>query len=245
MARIYKIKSGAIFLSDAHANTNRANFRAFLQELNSLENENLPSQIFMLGDMFDFLANTTYSQKFYEFEINLINEISKKCEIFYFEGNHDFNLAEIFSGVKVFANKEQPVSFKSDMDEILQISHGDIFLPKQTQTTLLFLRNKIFLKIANALDTMLNYAITKAILNAQSKKNLDRKAENFANFIEPKIHNYTAKIVVEGHYHQDSVLEFGKKIYINLACFGVKPKIYKFDDKTSKFDEFCLNLNLK
>ncbi|MBQ6223824.1 MAG: metallophosphoesterase, partial [Campylobacter sp.] len=97
MARIYKIKSGAIFLSDAHANTNRANFRAFLQELNSLENENLPSQIFMLGDMFDFLANTTYSQKFYEFEINLINEISKKCEIFYFEGNHDFNLAEIFS----------------------------------------------------------------------------------------------------------------------------------------------------
>ncbi|MBR6952696.1 MAG: metallophosphoesterase, partial [Campylobacter sp.] len=191
---MYKIKSGAIFLSDAHANTNRANFRAFLQELNSLENENLPSQIFMLGDMFDFLANTTYSQKFYEFEINLINEISKKCEIFYFEGNHDFNLAEIFSGVKVFANKEQPVSFKSDMDEILQISHGDIFLPKQTQTALLFLRNKIFLKIANALDTMLNYAITKAILNAQSNKNLDRKAENFANFIEPKIHNYTAKI---------------------------------------------------
>ena len=99
----FKILNGAIFLGDAHANSGRENFKDFLEILNL--KQTLPPQIFFLGDMFDFLANTSFAQKFYKKEIALINEISKKTEIFYFEGNHDFNLKNIFPNVKIFRNK--------------------------------------------------------------------------------------------------------------------------------------------
>ncbi|MBQ7271623.1 MAG: UDP-2,3-diacylglucosamine diphosphatase [Campylobacter sp.] len=240
---VYKIKHEAIFIGDSHANTNKLQFRKFLEFINS--QKTLPTQIFFLGDMFDFLANTTYTQKFYQYEINLINEISQKTQIFYFEGNHDFNLAEIFPSVKVFSHYDQPASFKTEFGEILQISHGDIFLPKITQISLLFLRNRQFLKFMNFIDKICKFKISKAILKSQENKILYKKAENFMNFIKPKIHNYNAKIVVEGHYHQDEILKFENQTYINLNSFAVTQKIYKFDAKSNKFDEFFVNLNLK
>lgn len=229
----FKIFSGAIFLGDSHANFGRENFSKFLQDL--AKSEKLPPQIFFLGDMFDFLANTHFSQKFYAREISLINEISKRSEIFYFEGNHDFNLAKIFKNVKVFENSVQPVKFISENGEKIEISHGDIFLPPFTQKSLLFLRNKIFLFFMNCLDFLLFFKISKAILKSQTKKILYKKAENFRNFIEPKIHNYTAEIIIEGHYHQDEILNFKDKIYINLNSFAVEPKFYEAVSENGKF----------
>ena len=76
----FKILNGAIFLGDAHANKNRQEFYDFLQDLSS--RKILPPQIFFLGDMFDLLANTSFTQKFYKKEIALINEISKKPKFF-------------------------------------------------------------------------------------------------------------------------------------------------------------------
>ncbi|MBR2157186.1 MAG: UDP-2,3-diacylglucosamine diphosphatase [Campylobacter sp.] len=230
MARIFKIEDGAIFISDSHANSNRPQFYEFLKYVNSLPTQ--PSQIFMLGDMFDFLANTAYSQKFYKKEIDLINEISQKCEIFYFEGNHDFNLKNIFPNVEIFAHKNQPVFFKSEFDDTFEIAHGDIF---SDQPAPMCLRNNIFLSIANFVDRICNFSISKNILKKQSQKSLDRKIENFANIIGKKIHKYGAKTIIEGHYHQDRIVEFGGKNYMNLSSFALTQQVYKFKAKKNEF----------
>lgn len=236
----FKILNGAIFLGDAHANSGRENFKDFLEILNL--KQTLPPQIFFLGDMFDFLANTSFAQKFYKKEIALINEISKKTEIFYFEGNHDFNLKNIFPNVKIFRNKMQPVSFEAPNNKIVQIAHGDIFLPPLTQKFLLFLRNKIFLCFMNLLDFLLFFKISKAILKKQSEKKLYKKIIDFEKYIKPKIHKYNADIVIEGHYHQDEILNFKDKIYINLNSFAIEKKIYEAGMEKNKFKLFGKNL---
>ena len=239
--QIQTIKPGAIFIGDAHAGASRPQFLKFLRALRSAQN--LPLQIFMMGDMFDFLANTTYVQRFYEEEIALINELSQKCEIFYFEGNHDFNLREIFPRAKVYPNAAQPAKFICESGEAVQIAHGDLFLPRLTQFALLSLRNRAFLKFTDLLDRALKFKISKMILKSQEGKNLYKKMSNFKDIIAPKIDFYAANLIIEGHYHQDEILYFGEKKYINLCSFGVRSKIYEVA-KSEKFMLISKNLNL-
>nr|WP_315047012.1 metallophosphoesterase [uncultured Campylobacter sp.] len=239
--QIQAIKPGAIFIGDAHAGASRPQFLKFLRALRSTQS--LPPQIFMMGDMFDFLANTTYVQRFYEEEIALINELSRKCEIFYFEGNHDFNLREIFPCAKVYPNSAQPVKFMSESGKTVQVAHGDLFLPRLTQFALLSLRNRAFLKFMDLLDRTLKFKISKMILKSQEGKNLYKKMSNFKDIIAPKIDFYAANLIIEGHYHQDEILYFGEKKYINLCSFGAGSKIYEVA-KSEKFMLIPKNLNL-
>ncbi|MSN95654.1 UDP-2,3-diacylglucosamine diphosphatase [Campylobacter sp. FMV-PI01] len=220
----FELKQDAIFISDAHANENRPYFFEFLKNTK----KNLPkfSQIFFMGDMFDFLANTTFTQKFYQKEINLINQLSQIYEIFYFEGNHDFNLKNIFPKVKVFNHKSQPVLFKTKFNQKILLAHGDLFLPILTQNFMLFLRNKPFLKVMNFLDLLFKFKISKAILKSQKDKILYKKFINFDKYIAKKLINYDGDYVIEGHYHQDVKFQMDDKIYINLNSYAVTQKIY-------------------
>ena len=239
--QIQTIKPGAIFIGDAHAGASRPQFLKFLRALRSAQS--LPPQIFMMGDMFDFLANTTYVQRLYKEEIALINELSQKCEIFYFEGNHDFNLCEIFPRAKVYPNAAQPAKFICESGETVQIAHGDLFLPRLTQFALLSLRNRTFLKFMDLLDRALKFKISKMILKSQEGKNLYKKMPDFKDIIAPKINFYAANLIIEGHYHQDEILYFGEKKYINLCSFGAGSKIYEVA-KSEKFMLIPKNLNL-
>ena len=239
--QIQTIKPGAIFIGDAHAGASRPQFLKFLRALRSAQS--LPPQIFMMGDMFDFLANTTYVQRLYKEEIALINELSQKCEIFYFEGNHDFNLREIFPRAKVYPNAAQPAKFICESGEAVQIAHGDLFLPRLTQFALLSLRNRAFLKFMDLLDRALKFKISKMILKSQEGKNLYKKMPNFKDIIALRIDFYAANLIIEGHYHQDEILYFGEKKYINLCSFGVGSKIYEVA-KSEKFMLIPKNLNL-
>ena len=144
------VKSGAIFIADSHENENRENFWCFLCALKS--DEIKTPQLFLMGDMFDFLASA-------------IDELGEKMEIYYFEGNHDFNLAPLFKNVKAYPIGAQPVKFASECGQSLLIAHGDIFLPFVAKYALRFLRVKIFLKVMNFFDKFLNFRLSKRILN--------------------------------------------------------------------------------
>ena len=79
------IKDGAIFIGDAHENVKRDGFLKFLHAIDSGKIPE-PPQIFLLGDMFDFLSGESeYTINFYAEHLRLINKISEKIEIFYFE----------------------------------------------------------------------------------------------------------------------------------------------------------------
>ena len=223
------IKEGAIFIADSHENENRKNFLRFLYALKSGEIKT--PQLFLMGDMFDFLAaQCEFFVKFYEPYIDVINEISKKTEIYYFEGNHDFNLAPLFKNVKTYPIGAQPVKFVSKCQKCVFIAHGDIFLPLVSKYALRFLRVKIFLKTMNFFDKFLNFRLSKRILNKLKRKILDYKIPNFKNLVEAKMRRYNvfyeADIIIEGHYHQGEQYTIGKQKYINVPSFACEQSYF-------------------
>jgi len=198
----------------------------------------------LLGDMFDFLTGEgEYTREFYSEHLSLINKISQKVEIFYFEGNHDFNLREIFPRAKVYPNATQPVKFICESDEAVQIAHGDLFLPRLTQFALLSLRNRTFLKFMDLLDRALKFKISKMILKSQEGKNLYRKMPNFKDIIAPKIDFYAANLIIEGHYHQGELFDIYDRFYINLPCFACEQSYFVVEYAQQKLN--LLKMSLK
>ena len=252
------IKEGAIFIADAHENVNRDGFLKFLRAVDSGEIKE-PPQIFLLGDMFDFLTGEgEYTREFYSEHLNLINKISQKVEIFYFEGNHDFRLSNLFNktreiwderemlhykSVRVYDIYDQPANFKTINEERVQIAHGDIFLPFVDKYTLRFLRLRWFLKFMNALDKFLNFKISKAILAKLTKKNLDYKTPNIKELMSKHLQGYEAGIVIEGHYHQGEQFNIYDKSYINLPCFACEQSYFVVEYAQQKLN--LLKMSLK
>lgn len=233
------VKSGAIFIADSHENENRENFWCFLCALKS--DEIKTPQLFLMGDMFDFLASECeFFVKFYERYVRAIDELGEKMEIYYFEGNHDFNLAPLFKNVKAYPIGAQPVKFASECGQSLLIAHGDIFLPFVAKYALRFLRVKIFLKVMNFFDKFLNFRLSKRILNKLKRKILDYKIPNFKNLAEAKMRRYNAfyeaDVIIEGHYHQGEQYTIGKQKYINIPSFACEQSYFVVEyDQNIKF----------
>ena len=233
------VKSGAIFIADSHENENRENFWHFLC---ALKNGELKTpQLFLMGDMFDFLASECeFFVKFYERYIHAIDELGEEMEIYYFEGNHDFNLARLFKNVKAYPIGAQPVKFASEFGHSVLIAHGDIFLPFVSKYALRFLRVKFLLKIMNFFDKFLNFRLSKRILNKLKQKILDYKIPNFKNLVEAKMRQYNAfyqaDVVIEGHYHQGEQYTIGKQKYINIPSFACEQSYFVVEyDQNIKF----------
>lgn len=239
---MFKINADAIFLSDAHENANKKHFLNFLKALKDGK-ISLPSQIFLLGDMFDYLSITTYSQQFYSEYISILNELSQKTQIFYFEGNHDFNLAEILPKVRVFEIQHQPVRFEFS-EKSVDIAHGDIFLPKITQIALKVPRMKLILNFLNYIDNKLNNAISKKILNYQQGKKLDYVIADFEAKTLARIDNFSADIVIEGHWHQGKNFMVKNKFYINLPSFACERSFFMLEYRDCKIQILKRSLNV-
>ena len=233
------VKSGAIFIADSHENENRENFWHFLCALKSGEIKT--PQLFLMGDMFDFLASECdFFVKFYERYVRAIDELGEEMEIYYFEGNHDFNLAPLFKNVKAYPIGAQPVKFASECGQSVLIAHGDIFLPFVSKYALRFLRVKWFLKTMNFFDKFLNFRLSKRILNKLKRKILDYKIPNFKNLAEAKMRRYNAfyeaDVVIEGHYHQGEQYTIGKQKYINVPSFACEQSYFVVEyDQNIKF----------
>ena len=233
------VKSGAIFIADSHENENRESFWHFLCAVKSGEIKT--PQLFLMGDMFDFLASECeFFVKFYERYVRSIDELGEEMEIYYFEGNHDFNIAPLFKNVKAYPIGAQPVKFASECGQSVLIAHGDIFLPFVSKYALRFLRVKIFLKTMNFFDKFLNFRFSKRILNKLKRKILDYKIPNFKNLVEAKMRRYNAfyqaDIVIEGHYHQGEQYTIGKQKYINVPSFACEQSYFVVEyDQNIKF----------
>jgi len=211
------IQEGAYFISDAHYNSNRECFLYLLEELDCAE-ETAP-QIFLMGDMFDLLVGEVkQTHIFNEKVIKHLKSLSKKSEVYYFEGNHDFNLSLIFQDMQIFKMANQPVEAKFE-DKTLLLSHGDYKVGGSYQTYSNVIRNSRLLKILNVIDRVVGGFITTFIIKKHREKLICKKFEKFREYLERKLH-FLADIHIEGHYHQDREFEFGKIRYINLPAFA-------------------------
>lgn len=221
MHTFHSLKEGAIFIADSHINEkNQDKFLIFLDEIKKLN----PPQLFLMGDIFDLLVGGVKSTIDKNKKvIQKIDELAKDIETFYFTGNHDFNLKDIFKNVKVFERYEQPQIFSYE-DKKIALAHGDLWTTKSYEIYIKTLQNRYFLKFITFLNEISNNFIVKKICKYNSQKNLCKKIENFKSIAKKRVKNYKdVDVIIEGHFHQNVEFDFDGKRYVNLpswACGG-------------------------
>ena len=221
------IKEGAIFVADSHYPHHGDAFLILLQKLSSGEIQT--SQLFLMGDNFDLLfAYNDYIQTFSQEAITLLRELSKKIEIHYFEGNHDFLLKDIFPHISVYSKQQQPQLFLLDEKKVA-LSHGDIYgLPLPYHIFSFLIRNKFLI---TALKPFSKFLIDDRMIKL-SEKTICRNYDGFEERVHEILKSYkNIDIVIEGHYHQ------GKKIgkYISLPSLACQDKIAIIEHLEIKF----------
>ncbi len=215
------IKDGALFISDAHENDNRDDFYHFLCMVESKEIN--PTQLFLMGDMFDLLVGEVkYLKDKYKKYIDLIEKIAQNLEVYYFEGNHDFILKHIFKNTKVIDIDMQPMIFQISNKKIL-LSHGDKYGGITHKLFTKIIRSRSVLKALNMVDKLGDFFISKKIEKDLLNKDICTKITNFKDIIETKIKknvDIDIDLIAEGHYHQNRSFGFKKYEYINFSSFA-------------------------
>ena len=218
------IDENAIFIADAHFNTNRQELKTFLLKLKNKEIKT--KQLFLMGDMFDFLSSQIeYFVQQNQYIISLINELSKSIDIIYLEGNHDFNLSSLFSNIIIYKREQQPMICNYKNKKVA-ISHGDIFTPIQYNIFTKFIRNKITLKLLNLID--INYWFSKKINSWLQNKRICNGCDDFEKFANNRISLYPKNVdlIIEGHFH------YGNETikYINVPSLACQNRYYKLNN---------------
>jgi UDP-2,3-diacylglucosamine hydrolase len=231
-----EIKEGALFISDAHDNITREGFYRFLCAID--EGEIATDQLFLMGDMFDLLVGQIdYTHTHYQKSIDLINRLSRKIDIIYIEGNHDFNLNKLFPNVTVIPINRQPL-IAAFHEKTILLSHGDWCEDAKYLRYAKLIRNPLLLSMLNLFDKFRKHAISQKILRKQQQKYICRKKPRFYEYIKQKIQKYDIGIskidfVCEGHYHQNVEYRFNELIYKNFSSFACDKSYYQitFQDK--------------
>jgi UDP-2,3-diacylglucosamine hydrolase len=220
-----KIEKDAIFIADVHFSKYR-NLN-FLDLLKSFE-KSPPKQVFLLGDIFETLfGEVQYTIEQNNKIIQKLENLAQKSEIFYFEGNHDFNLKQLFKFVKIIPISQQPFSATFENKRVL-LAHGDWNENFGYNIYRRIIEKSFVLKLISFLDFK-NRFIQK-IEKKQLSKEKCRKKDKFRDLIEKKISHLDFDIFIEAHYHQDEKFKFENQIYITIPPFLCKKKVKTFHE---------------
>ena len=221
------IQNEAIFVADSHYNEKNKEFLLFLKKIES--KEILCSQLFLMGDMIDFISGESryFIKQNYQV-IELLNKLSKDIQIVYLEGNHDYNIKSIFPNINVIKRENQPLLAKLENNQTISLSHGDNFINWKYDLYCKIIRNTFFLQFMNLID--INFFISKKIENTLVNKNICHKMNNFKQIVEKRIKNYNTDIVIEGHYHQGDIYNINNKKYVNIPSLCCQKEYVKIKD---------------
>ncbi len=238
-----ELKEGAILISDIHFNQNRKEFEEFL---NLIEIKK-PPQLLLLGDIFDLLVGQIdYTLKINKNIIEKLNKLSYEMEIIYFEGNHDFNLKEIFKNIKIISLKNQPTLFKFKKFKLI-FSHGDINIGFNYKVFSKIIRNRYILVVLNFVNgKLLKDKISKNIFNWLEKKSICKKFFNFEQFIFKRLSSFenlsNIDFLVEAHFHQGIEFKYKNLVYINMPSFACEKSFFIIKSTLESFSFFKANL---
>jgi UDP-2,3-diacylglucosamine hydrolase len=207
-----EIQEGAIFIADSH-------YPHYGEEIITLL-ENLPKttpQLFLMGDIFDILFDhAPFLLEYNKRLIDAINRLSDRIEIFYFEGNHDFNLSIIFPKVHTYTLAQQPQIFQFNHHSIA-LAHGDKYAVKWSYKLYTkLIRNQTFIKYL----PFQQHFINRQLRILQTKK-ICQGFKGFEAKIESILEHYKSDKIIEGHYHRGVIY----KHYISLPSLVCQKKV--------------------
>ncbi len=222
-----KLHDGALFIADAHYQVGVREELYFL--LQKIDNKEITTpQLILMGDIFDLLVGSIdYTVKENQKLIRLINQIAIHTPIYYFEGNHDFDLQRLFPKIEVVPYNKQPLVMHYH-DRRVALSHGDLHQGWKYTLYSSLIRHPWILKGLNFIDKKRDNFISKKILSEQKNKKLCKKLNHFYKIIKQKLKNYDIAsnrfdVICEGHHHMDEEYQFEGttfKLFASYACGG-------------------------
>lgn len=182
-----------------------------------------------MGDVFDLLFGPIEATHLLNSEgITLINRLSKRMEIIYLEGNHDFLLDGIFPGIRVVARSQQPWIAAFEGKKIA-FSHGDSAMGRGYELYTALIRNRFVLKILRAIDRIGNGWIVRKLAQAMQRKHHCKTIDDFDAVVSQRLKRQKFEGVdtlVEGHFHQNRAFDFPGLHYINVAAFACNERYF-------------------
>lgn len=226
------LKEGAVFVTDAHYPRNKEDFLALLDALISSP----PPQVFMLGDMFEFLCPyTPYTLKANSEAIEKIDILSQKTELIYLEGNHDYLLQSVFKNALVVPLKEQPLML-SYHGKTAAVMHGDKYADASYQLYASLIRNPLFIMLLRFLTLDINGRFIKKLYDKLSHKQICTHKEGFAAKKLSSVKKYPlcdVNAIIEGHNHIRISETADTLQYEALAAFACNKSFFKVEFKQS------------
>lgn len=212
-----QIEKGALFIADAHYPTHGDTLLEWLHHIDT--GKLVVPQLFLMGDIFDLLVGGLEKSYALNAEaIARIQSISRHTDIFYFEGNHDFQLRKIFKNIKIYSRIDQP-QYMGYNGFVVGLSHGDRFSSGWKHGLLSrILRNPFIL---NTIKWLKPHIIEQKIAHLSSKE-ICHELPDFETKAKEIFGSYSdADWVIEGHYHQ------GKKYegYISLPSLACQKQV--------------------
>ncbi len=213
------IRSGAVFIADAHYTDERTDLLGLLNQLQLSP----PSQVFLMGDIFDlYLGPFSYLKTLNTPLIDAIERLAVVCEVWFFEGNHDFLLEGCMKGVRYVPLSQQPMVFTCESTKIA-LSHGD-YADNLTHTLFTrLIRSRFTLGLLHLITGNIfgNWFIRYQVARLK-KKRLCREFDGFEQHIMEKVAKNPpeAEVILEGHYHQGTAFETLGKRYVNVPGFA-------------------------
>jgi len=222
---VITIKEGAFVIADAHYSYLRPELLGLIKDIHS--KKLLPTQLIFMGDIFDALfGEVEYTHEINAHMIELINDIAESIEVIYLEGNHDFNLKDVFVKAKVFTIQNQPIICTYE-DKTVCLAHGDFNGDFFYRLYVSLIRNPSLLRILNSIDNSIDHYILKKLDNYLNKKDDCNEFTNFREYIEKRLSDrVTCDYFIEGHFHQNRYLEFENFRYINLGAFACNQRYF-------------------
>ena len=222
-----EIKEGAIFVADSHYPHHGNNFLTLLKKL---ENGQITtSQLFLMGDNFDLLfGHNEYIIIFSLEAISRLQRLSKKIEIHYFEGNHDFALSELFPHIHLYPRENQPIMMRLG-EQNVALSHGDKYATGWSYNLYSkIVRHPKFITLLRPFERLIiNHRISKL-----STKKICHPFKGFEKRVEKILTHYPdADLVIEGHFHQAQKL--GK--YLSLPSQACQNQVAVVEEGEIRF----------
>lgn len=230
----YTVHQGAILVADAHYASYRPEFLTLLTRIDSGELKT--TQLILLGDNVDLLvAKIAFYERMEADLIAMINRISQKLEVIYFEGNHDFMLKGLFPNVRIVPLRQQPLYAKFEQ-HYGWLAHGDWRESRSYHFYTFLQRNGIARMIYRLIDAVTGEKLSKALRQKMKDKRLCRKFDNFEAFINRKFADIALKEswFIEGHYHQGKGFKIGTTSYYNLDAMACNKSYFVVQSKDNE-----------
>jgi UDP-2,3-diacylglucosamine hydrolase len=224
----FELKAGALLVADAHYSSRRPQLLNFLKAVAS--GGIAATQLILMGDIFDLLfGGIPMTQERNREAVDTINAIAEKMEVLYLEGNHDFQLASVFPGIRVYPLAQQPVLCRYGVSKVL-IAHGDWGSERGYRLYTSVIRSRAVLALLRCIDNLTGHSIIRWLDNYLEKKEDCSNFEGFEAYVGGRLSALDLEGIdyfFEGHHHQNRDFFVGSCRYVNLGAFACNQRYYE------------------